>query len=66
MAILLTYTSALEALRHEELPGLLAAWDERTGHVPEKPPHADELTRLIAEHPVLRSLTLPLHLLVLR
>ena len=38
MAILLTYTSALEAMRLEEFPDLLAAWDERTAHVPERLP----------------------------
>lgn len=64
MSILLTYTSALEALRHEALPELLAAWDERTRHVPEKLPHEEELSELVADHPILRSLTRPLHLLV--
>ena len=64
MAILLTYASALEAMRLEEFPDLLAAWDERTGHVPERLPGKDELLAMIEADPLLQKLSLPLHLLV--
>lgn len=64
MAILLTYTSALEAMRLEEFPDLLDAWDERTAHVPERLPSKGELLGMIEANPLLQKLSLPLHLLV--
>lgn len=64
MSILLTYTSALEAMRDPEFSGLAGAWDERTGHVPERLPTSDELDRIVRENPLLQRLSPPLHLLV--
>ena len=64
MSIVVTYTSALEAMRQPEFAELARAWDERTGHVPAKLPSAEELARIVRGHPVLRALSEPLHLLV--
>lgn len=64
MDIVLTYTTALEAMRLEEFPDLVARWGERTGVIPERLPSRDELLAAIAASDLLQKLTTPLHLLV--
>lgn len=64
MSIAITYKSALELLRLPEFPQLAATWDERTGHVPEHLPTAEDVRRIIRENPALQKLSTPLHLLV--
>ena len=64
MDIILTYTTALEALRQPDYLDLADAWDERTGAIPERVPTAAQLRRIIDETPLLKRLSRPLHLLV--
>lgn len=64
MSLVLTYTSALEALRLPECPGLMAEWDERTDYLPERLPSRDEIERALADCPPLQALSRPIHLLV--
>ena len=64
MDILLTYQTALQAIRLEEYPALAREWDERTGLVPERIPRMADVRRMLAECPTLGRLSLPLQLLV--
>lgn len=64
MSIVLTYKSALEAMRQGEFSELASSWDERTGYVPAKLPSAEELERIVGGLPLLQALSKPLHLLV--
>lgn len=64
MSVVLTYTSALEALRLPEYPDLASSWDERSGYLSERLPTVDELERALADCPPLQRLSRPIHLLV--
>ena len=64
MSIVLTYKSALEAMRQSAFAELVHTWDKRTGYVPAKLPSAEDLERIVAENPLLQALSKPLHLLV--
>lgn len=64
MDILLTYQTALQAVRLEEYPVLAREWDERTGIVPERIPRMADVRRMLTECPALGRLSLPLQLLV--
>ena len=66
MDILLTHTTALEALRSTRLRWRLERQERCDAHVPDDVPANEELRALIAGTPELVSATLPLELLVTR
>lgn len=50
-------------MRLPEFPRLMAAWNERTGYVPERLPTVEELEQALADCPPLQNLSRPIHLL---
>ena len=61
MAVLLSHTTALEALRDPRLRSRLAKGDRCAAELPNERPTREEVTRLLQCHP---ALTLPVHVLV--
>lgn len=64
MDILLTHTTALEAMRLPEFPFFVRQWDERTSEIPWKIPKASEMRELVESDPLLRRLSRPIEILV--
>ena len=66
MSILLTHTTALEAMRSRRLRWRLEKGERCDGDVPERVPDNAEIERLIDAVPELARASKPLHLLVSR
>ena len=66
MSILLTHTTALEAMRSRRLRWRLEKGERCDGDVPERVPDNVEIERLIGTVPELARASKPLHLLVSR
>ena len=64
MDILLTHTSALEAMRLPEFPLLARRWNDDAVELPDRIPKVSELRELLESDPLLQRLSRPVELLV--
>lgn len=64
MDILLTHTSALEAMRLPEFPLLVKRWGDDAAELPDRIPKVSELRGILESDPLVQRLSRPIELLV--